>query len=141
MTVSDQDRQNLHILNRLDEFLTPKSVNRVVKISAVTRSAVRRRRSPEVMQEEVVQRIRIDKIKQAQEEESWVANLKKFLIGDITTLSIEEAKLGARIVFDYEVDESGLLFFCPRSTEDSDSRVKLIRLMAPELLQQDFLHH
>ena len=66
MTVSDQDRQNLHMLNQLDELLTPKNVNRVVKISAVTRSAVRRRRLPEVMQDEVVQRIRIERIKQAQ---------------------------------------------------------------------------
>ena len=140
MTVSDQDRQNLHSLNRLDELLTPKSVDRVVKISALTRSAVRRRRSPEVMQEEVVQRIRIERIKQAQEEESWIANLKEFLIGDITKLSIKEAKLCARIALDYEVDESGLLIFCPRSTEDSYSRVELIRSVVPELLQQDFLH-
>ena len=70
MTLSDLDRQNLHSLNRLGDLLTPKSVDRVVKISAVTRSAVRRRRSPEVMQEEVVQRIRIERIKQAKEEES-----------------------------------------------------------------------
>ena len=69
-TVPDQDRQNLHSLYRLDELLTPKSVDRVVKISAVTRSAVRRRRSPEVMQEDFVQTIRIERIEQAQEEES-----------------------------------------------------------------------
>ena len=59
----------------------------------------------------------------------------------ITKLSIEEAKLCARIALDYEVDESGLLFFCPRSTEDPYSRVELIHLVVPELLQQDFLHH
>ena len=41
MPVSDQDRQNLHSLNRLDESLTPKSVDRVVNIAAITRSAVR----------------------------------------------------------------------------------------------------
>ena len=134
MTVSDQDRQNLHSLNRLDELLTPESVDRVVKISAVTRSAVRRRRSPEVMQEEFIQRIRIEIIKQAQEEESWIANLKEFLIGDITKLSIEEAKLCARIAIDYEVDEGGLLFFYPRSIEYPDSRVELIRLVVAVLL-------
>ena len=78
MTVSDQDRQNLHMLNQLDELLTPKNVNRVVKISAVTRSAVRRRRSSESVQEDVVQRIRIERIKQAQEEQSWIANLRNF---------------------------------------------------------------
>ena len=110
MNAPDQYRQNLHSLNRLDVLLTPTSVDRFVKISAVTRSAVRRPRSTEVMQEEVVQRIRIERIKQAQEEESLIANLKKFLIGDITKLSIEEAKLCARIAFNYEVEESELLF-------------------------------
>ena len=134
MTVFDQDRQNLQSLNRLDELLTHKSVDRVVKISTVTKSAVRRRRSPEVIQEDVVQRIRIERIKQAQEEESWIANLNEFLIGDITKLSIKEAKLCAEIAFDYEVDESGLLFFCPRSTEDPESRVELVRLLVLELL-------
>ena len=100
MNAPDQYRQNLHSLNRLDVLLTPTSVDRFVKISAVTRSAVRRPRSTEVMQEEVVQRIRIERIKQAQEEESWIANLKEILIGDTTKLSIEEASyvLGSRSI-------------------------------------------
>ena len=63
------------------------------------------------------------------------------MIGDIKKLSIEEAKLRARIAFDYEVDESRILFFCLRSTEDPDSRVELIRLVVPELLQQDLLQY
>ena len=134
MTAPDQDRQNLHSLNRLEELLTLKSVDLVVKILAITRSAVRRRRSPAVMQEEVVQWIRIERIKHAQKKESWIANLKEFLIGDITKLSIEEAKLCARIALGYEVDKSGVLFFCPRSTEDPDSRVELIRLVVQEIL-------
>ena len=111
MTVSDQDRQNLHSLNRLDELLTTKSVDRVVKKAAVTRSAVRRLRSPEVMQEGFVRQVRIKRIKQAQEEESWIANLKEFLIGDITKLSVDDAKLCARVAFEYEVDESRLYVF------------------------------
>ena len=89
MTVYEQDKQNSRSLNRLDELLTPKSVDRVVKIPAFTRSAVRRRRYPNVLQEEVVQQIRIERIKQSQEEESWIANLKEFLIGDITKLTIK----------------------------------------------------
>ena len=68
-------------------------------------------------------------------------NLKEFLIGDITKLSVEKAKVCARIAFEYEVDESGLLFSCPRPTEDPDICVELVRLVVPELLQQDFLHH
>ena len=75
VALSDKDCQNLSLLNRLDELLTHKSVDQVEKIAAVTRSAVRRRRSPEVRQEEFVRQVRIERIKQAQEEEIWIANL------------------------------------------------------------------
>ena len=63
IALSDQDRQDISLLNRLDELLTPKSVDQVVKIDAVTRSAVRRRRSPEALQEEFVRQVRIERIK------------------------------------------------------------------------------
>ena len=123
------------------ELLTSKSVDQVVKIAAVTCSAVRRRRSPEKLQDEFVRQVRLERIKQAQEEEKWIDNLKEFRIGDITDWSSEESKLCARIASEYVVEESGLLFFCPRSMENPDSRVELVRLVVPELLQQDFLHH
>ena len=42
---------------------------------------------------------------------------------------------------DYEVDQDELLFFCPRSATKSEDRVEMVRLVIPELLQQDFLHH
>ena len=129
------------MLNRLDELLTLKSVDQVVKIAAVVMSAARRRGLPKKLQEEIVRQVRIERIKQAQGEESWIANLKKFLIGDITKLSIEEAKLCARIASEYEVHESGQLSFCPRSIEDPDSRVNLVYLVILELRMQDFLHH
>ena len=38
------------------------------------------------------------------------------------------------------MDEDGLLFFCPRSTP-TDDRTRMIRLVKPELLQKDVLHH
>ena len=128
------------MLNRLDALLTPK-VDPVVKLAAVSRSAVRRRRSPEILQEEFVRQVIIERIKKAQEEEKWIANLKEFLIGDITKLSVKEAKLCARIAYEYELDGSGLLFSCPRSTGDPNIRVEMVCLVIPELLQQDFLHH
>ena len=43
---SDQDRQDLRSLNRLNELLPPKNVDQFVKIPAVTRPAVSRRRYP-----------------------------------------------------------------------------------------------
>ena len=42
---------------------------------------------------------------------------------------------------DSEVDKNGLLFFCPRSSVSSEDRTEMIRVVVPELLQQDFLHH
>ena len=39
------------------------------------------------------------------------------------------------------VDENNLLFFCPRADMDSEDRDEIARLVVPELLQQDFLHH
>ena len=100
MNLSEQDRQNLRSLNRLNELLTPKSVDRVVKISAVNRSPLRRRRSPEILQEEFVRQVRIERIKQTQEEGIWISNLKEFLIGDIKKLSIEKQSyvLGSRSI-------------------------------------------
>ena len=63
----DQNRQNLISLNRLDALLTPKSVDQVIKIYAVTSSAVRRRQLHEVLQEEFFRQVRIETIKQAHE--------------------------------------------------------------------------
>ena len=82
-----------------------------------------------MLQEEFVRQVRIERIKQAQEEEKSIAKLKEFLIGDITKLKFDQAKLCARIASEYEVDESGLLFFCPPSPEARDSRVELARLV------------
>ena len=106
-------------------------------MAAITRSAVRRRQRPESMREEIVQQIRIGQIKQAQEEESWIVKLKEYLIGNVSRLNNEEKKLCARIAPDFEVDESGLLFFCPRTEESAEERTELVRLVVPELLQQD----
>ena len=61
IALSDQDRQDLCSLNRLEELLTPKSVDQVVIIASVTRSAVKRRRSSETLQEEFVQQVRIER--------------------------------------------------------------------------------
>ena len=128
-------------LNRLDELLKPKRVDRIVKLAAITRSAVRRRRQPELLQEEIVQKMRIKRIKLAQNEEQWIANLKMYLTGNVAELSAEDAKSNALIAPDHGVDESGLLFFCPNATQKLDDRTGLVRLVVPELLQRDFLHH
>ena len=67
--VTEQERQNLITLNRLDELLLPNQTDRVVKVAAITRSAARRHLQPEILQEEIVQQLNIDRIRQAQDEE------------------------------------------------------------------------
>ena len=42
---------------------------------------------------------------------------------------------------DSEVDQTGLLYFCSRSEAKLEDRVDSIRLVLPDLLQKDFLHH
>ena len=138
---SQEDRQDLITLNRLDELLKPRHGGQIAKITAVTRSMQRRRQPPELLQEEMVQRVRSERIRQAQDEELWIINLKKYLIGDVSTLSSEEAKACAKIAADYEVDENNLLFFCPTPKRKIEDRDGLIRLVIPETLQRDFLHH
>ncbi|GMF45086.1 unnamed protein product [Phytophthora fragariaefolia] len=66
---SDQDRQDLITLIRLDELLKPKVTDQVARVTAVTRSARRRRLQPETLQEAVVQPMRGERIVQAQNEE------------------------------------------------------------------------
>ena len=44
--VTEKDRQELFTLNRLGKFLTPKSTEEVLKVTALTRSAAKRRREP-----------------------------------------------------------------------------------------------
>ena len=83
-------------------------------MAVITRSTVRKRSGSEVLQEEIVQKIRIERIRQAQEEESWITNLNEYLVEDVTRLSADDAKMCSRIAIDYEVDKSGLLFFCSR---------------------------
>ena len=97
---------------------------------------------PTVLQEEIVQQVRIKRIKnQAQYEERWISVSKTYLIGDIATLNAREAKICAPIAPDYEVDQSGPVFFSRRAAEKNEDRGELARLVIPELLQQDDLHH
>ena len=139
--VAEEDRQNLMTLNRLDELLKPKQDGQLARITAITRSAERIRHEPEVIQEEIVQRIRIQRIVQAQDEERWIVNLKKYLSGDVSNLDAGEVKVCAKLAPEYEIDESDLLFFCPTAKRESEDRDGLMRLVIPETLQQDFLHH
>ena len=88
-----------------------------------------------------MQQIRIDLIKQVLDEEYWIPTLKIYLGRDVAKLKAAEAKVCALIAPDYEVDLRGQLFFCPRSATEAEDRTELARLVVPEQLQRDFLHH
>ena len=78
---SDFEIQNLVSLNRLDELIIPEIPDRVIKMAASPRSISRSRGRPEVLREEMVQQIRMERIKQPQEEEGSIVNLKNYLVG------------------------------------------------------------
>ncbi|OWY95471.1 reverse transcriptase [Phytophthora megakarya] len=70
------------------------------------------------MEEVLIREIRVERIKQAQEEEVWIAGMKKYLSGSIAELTQAEGRSYGKIAADDEVDEQ-----------------------VPETLQPDVLHH
>ncbi|EGZ13346.1 hypothetical protein PHYSODRAFT_335121 [Phytophthora sojae] len=123
----DADHGNLVTLNRLDEILVVRSDESIARLSPMTtRSGTRSRPNPTVMQEEFVRGLRIDRIRRAQDEESW---------------SRDEVRSYGNIAADYEIDGDNLLFHCPPSKRSEADRDGLMRLVAPETLHQDILNH
>ncbi|KAE8885766.1 hypothetical protein PF010_g23992 [Phytophthora fragariae] len=140
----DSDFENLVTLNRLEEILVAKEAEEhpTAKICPVaTRATGDPRSLPAVLQEEVVRDLRIGRIKQAQDDEVWIAGLKKYLLGAVHNLPPEDVKSYNAVGSDYEVDLDGLLFYCPPAKRTTEERDGLVRLVVPETLQQDVLHH
>ncbi|OWZ13414.1 LOW QUALITY PROTEIN: reverse transcriptase, partial [Phytophthora megakarya] len=128
--------QVLVTLNRLDEILIPKTENPVVRVAAVTTRASRISRGGHARGLDRGDAGRSDQ--RAQEEEVWITGMKKYLCGAIADLTQTEARSYGKIAAGYEVDEQDLLFYwppTPRSGENHD------RLVVPETLQPDVLHH
>ncbi|OWY99908.1 LOW QUALITY PROTEIN: reverse transcriptase [Phytophthora megakarya] len=132
--------QDLVTLNRLDEILIPKTENPVVRVAAVTTRAGQARSPAGVMKEDLIREIRVDRIKQAQEEEVWIAGMKKYLSGSIADLTQAEARSYGKLAADYEVDEQDPLFYCPPTPRSGDDRDRLMRLVVPKTLQSDVSH-
>ncbi|OWY93672.1 reverse transcriptase [Phytophthora megakarya] len=128
-------------LNRLDEILIPRTENPVVRVASVITRAARVRSPAGVMQENLIREMRVDRIKQAQEEEVWIAGMNKYLSGSIVDLTQAEARSYGKIAADYEVDEQDLLYYCPPTPRSGDERDRLLRLVVPETLQSDVLRH
>ncbi|GMF40658.1 unnamed protein product [Phytophthora fragariaefolia] len=136
---SQIDIDDLTTLNRLAELLVPQSQISVVKIAATTRS--RQRRGWDELQEPLVQRMRMEWIGRAQDEVKGIVDLKKYMTGDVRELTSTEAKACTKIAEDYEIVEAELLFYCPPSKPSFEDRDLGTRLVIPETLQEDVLHH
>ncbi|OWY99750.1 reverse transcriptase [Phytophthora megakarya] len=70
-----------------------------------------------------------------------IADLKKYLDGEVGALTAEKAKACSKIVVNYEVDENRILFFCPKTLQQGEDRDGVVRMVIPDCLQRDFLHH
>ncbi|KAG3087769.1 hypothetical protein PI124_g14918 [Phytophthora idaei] len=137
---SEVDWEDLITLNRLPELLLPKDEEPIARVVAATRSRSRWKDAPEVLQSDVVQRVRTDRIQQAQNEEKWIADLKAYLSGELDKLDANEAQMCGKTADEYEVDKSGLLLYCPRAKKTDGERDLIVKLVVPEELQQDVLH-
>ncbi|POM80532.1 Reverse transcriptase, partial [Phytophthora palmivora] len=129
----DEDKQDLITLNRLDEVLVVKRTDQAAQITAVvtrsgSRSTTRTISDPRPLREEIVRNLRIDRIRQAQDEEAWISGLKKYLNGDLQDLTQQEAKSYANLAADYDLDHHDLLFYCPSTRPTDADRDKLMRL-------------
>ncbi|POM73861.1 Reverse transcriptase [Phytophthora palmivora] len=113
IVTTEEDCKDLMTLNRLDELLRPKSPEVVVHVSAMTRGRNGSRPRSTILAEDIVQRIRCERIRTAQNEEKWITDLKEYLQGDVKNLTADEAKACSKIASEYEVDEANLLFFAP----------------------------
>ncbi|OWZ09793.1 LOW QUALITY PROTEIN: reverse transcriptase [Phytophthora megakarya] len=91
--------QDLVTLNRLDEILIPRTENPVVRVAELTTRAARI--ICEAVQEDLIREMRVDRIKQVQEEEVWIAGMKKYLSGSIADLAQAEARSYGKIAADY----------------------------------------
>ncbi|KAG3183277.1 hypothetical protein PC128_g14252 [Phytophthora cactorum] len=114
----------------------------MARVSAsATRSRTRTRTKPQILQEDYVKGLWIDRIRQAQDEEVWLSGLKKYLVGELRDLNQGEAKSYSLIATDYEMDQDDLLIYCPPTKRTDEDRDGLMRLVIPEALHQDILHH
>ncbi|ETO99646.1 hypothetical protein F441_22938 [Phytophthora nicotianae CJ01A1] len=141
VVTSEAEHDDLVVLNRLQELLLPKDEGSVARMAATTRSRTRSKNSAEVLQLDVVQRIRTDRILRAQNEKKWIVNLKAYLSGGLVDLDAGEERACSKIADDYDVDDGGRLLYCPRAGRDEGERDRLAKLVVPEDLQQDVLHH
>ncbi|GMF25413.1 unnamed protein product [Phytophthora fragariaefolia] len=102
--------QSLRTLNRLGEIIRPRTDRSetsgperttapmlpVTTRVASAHAAAPQTRTPEVLQELGVQCLRLDRVRTAQDEELWIANLKRYLRGELEVCPKGKRKTAAR---------------------------------------------
>ncbi|POM62292.1 reverse transcriptase [Phytophthora palmivora] len=83
----------------------------------------------------------MERIGRAQNEEKWIVDLKAYLRRDVLDLTPVDAKSYCKIADRYETDESGLLFYFPPTKQSDEDRDLVAKLVVPETLQNDLMHH
>ena len=140
-SVPEEEQPGLEAINRLPEVLVPKDRSPSVNMLALARSRAFVKIPEKVIQEDLVQRLRVDRIREAQEEEGWMRDLKAYLEGKWGDLSVESVRTCGKMSEDYDISEEGLLVYCPSRNIEEDDRGLTARLVISEKLQADFLNH
>ncbi|PUE80042.1 integrase zinc binding domain-containing protein, partial [Xanthomonas vasicola] len=145
VTITEKaDLEELVNINRLQEVIKPKNAPDLMNVMVATRSKARKtgRSFPkDRLNEYSVQQLRVERILKAQDEEEWIVRLKAYLRGELSQLTNDQAKECVKIAGSYEIDDSGLLYYCRDVDQDDADRDRLVKLVIPELLQPDVLHH
>ncbi|GMF32572.1 unnamed protein product [Phytophthora fragariaefolia] len=105
----------------------------VVTRSAAAQTSPSRTQVLEALLDLAVQRLRLDRVRVAQDEELWIANLKRYLRGDLGSLFRREAKDCRKIAPQYEEGESGLLDYHTKGDEAAEDRDTILKLVSRRL--------
>ncbi|GMF35715.1 unnamed protein product [Phytophthora fragariaefolia] len=154
--------QSLRTLNRLGEVIRPRTdrpetsgpewpttpsadagwttapIRPVTTRAVSAHAAAPRTRTPEALQELVVQRLRLDRVRTAQDQERWIANLKRYMCGELGSLSKRKAKDYRDIAPQYAERESGPLYYRTPGNESVVHRDATLKLVIPESSRTTF---
>jgi ribonuclease HI len=88
-----------------------------------------------------VDRLRAERVKIAQDEETWMNHLKRHLRGDIGALAAHEATACEKLANSYELVDELLYYVGWRAAKDRERWEWRLRLVVPTTLHQDVLRH
>jgi hypothetical protein len=88
-----------------------------------------------------IDRLRAERVRIAQDEETWINHLKRYLCGETGTLSAQEALACEKLANSYELADGLLYYVGWRTAKDRERWEWRLRLVVPTTLHQDVLRH